>query len=336
MLSDQTFYYKLFRKYVILFGNIFNNISVIRRNVDTDAEIEKFKVPINYAPKEKYVTRLETDPDLMKSTQITLPRISFQISGITYDKQRKQNSMLRTAAGSSTTRTSSQYMGVPYDIDFDLFVYARNIDDGNQIIEQILPYFTPDYTITIDPVPAVGFIKDIPVVLNSVSDNTTYEGNFDSIRYVYWTLKFTVKGYFYGPISTPKIIRKSIANIFNDPSLYLGNIVKMNLNTSANITFIEGDTIYQGSNYQTATAYGIVYSWRPTTKSLIVTGTQGNFTANSTIRSVTSNANCVISSFDTSPVKLVNIQVEPDPITAEPGDDFGYATTVTEFPDTLE
>ncbi len=334
MLSDQTFYYKLLRKYVTLFGNMFNNIHVIRRAIDTDVEIEKIKVPITYAPKEKYVTRLASDPDLLKSTQITLPRISYQMSGISYDKARKQNSLIRTAAASTTSRATSQFMGVPYDIDFDLFIYARNIDDGNQIIEQILPYFTPDYTVTINPVPAVGFMKDIPIIMNSIADNTTYEGNFDSIRYVYWTLKFTVKGYFYGPISTPKIIRKSIANIFNDPSLVLGNIIKMNLSNSANTTFIEGDTVYQGSNYNTATAYGIVYSWSPTTERLVVTGAQGNFKANTSIRSSSSNANCVIQSFDTAPVKLVNITVEPDPIDADIDDDFGYTTTIREYPDT--
>lgn len=333
MFDNDYFYYKLLRKYVILFGNMFNNITIIRKTTDTEVEIQRIKVPISYAPKDKYVTRLSSDPDLIKATQVTLPRMAFEIVGIEYDPARRQNALLRNAKGENSTTVSTQFMGVPYSISFVLNIYSRNIDDANHIVEQILPYFGPDYTVTIDPISQLGFMKDIPVILNSVNQSTQYEGNWDSVRYVNWEMKFTLKGYFYGPITTPKLIRKSIANIFNDPSLVAGYTIKMNLE-SGNGTFKINDVVYQGVNYNKANAYGIVMGWHPDNGKLLVSGAQGQFKANSTIRSSSSNAAYIINSFDASPIKLAQITVEPDPIDAAPDDDFGYSVSLIEWPDT--
>lgn len=334
MLRNSHFYYRLIRKYVILFGNMFNDITFFRYKPD-NSELSRIIVPIIYSPKDKMVTRLETDPDLLKQTQLTLPRISFEIppNGIMYDSTRKQNSLLRIAKGDTASGVSSSFMGVPYDIMFEMTVYAKNIDDGCQIVEQILPYFNPDFTLTINPVPELGFLKDIPIILDNVTQDIRYEGNYDSVRYCMWTFTFTMKGYFFGPISKPKIIRKAIANIFNDPSLVRGYITKINLG-SGNGTFKISDTVYQGSNYDTATAYGIVNDFNSETKRLVLGGVQGNFQSNSTIRGASTNAVYQIASFDATPLKLVSVTVEPDPLDAEPGDDFGYTTTITEWPDT--
>lgn len=334
MLSDDYFYYRLLRKYVITFGNLFNKITMIRRAADL-TEIQRIKVPISYAPKEKYVTRLEGDPDLMRQVQATLPRMSFEITGITYDPARKQNSLLKIAKGDTTSRVSTGYMGVPYDINFQLTIYARNIDDGTHILEQILPYFNPDYTETIDPIPELGFLKDIPIILDDVNPTVSYEGGWDSVRYVYWTLNFSLKGYFWGPVSTPKIIRKVKANIFNDPSLVTGNIIRINIGTGNNGVFQIEDTVYQGDNYQEATAFARVIDWNAQTDRLVIGGAQGQWKVNNTIRAVSTNAAYTIASFDASPLKLTEITIEPDPITAGPEDDYGFTTTVVEFPDTL-
>jgi hypothetical protein len=331
MLSDQHFYYKLLRKYVIIFGTIFNNITLIRTEKDSNTEIKRWKVPIVYGPKDHFVTRLESDPDLLRELQNILPRMSFEITGINYDASRKQNSLLRMAKGDNASRVSSQYMGVPYDITFELNVYAKTIDDGNHIAEQIMPYFNPDYTLTMTPVQELGFLKDIPIILNNVTNNISYEGGFDTVRFVNWTFNFTIKGYFFGPISTPKIIRKSIANIFNDPSLVIGNVIRINTDTGNNGTFQILDTVYQGTNYDTATAYGRVTEWSAGSKKLVIGGTQGNWKAGGPIKAVSTNAAYTLVSFDVSPLKLVNIKVEPNPTTAEPGDDFGYTTTITEW-----
>jgi len=334
MLNNQYFYYQLTRKYVILFGNMFNNISLIRKNKTSGVEIERFKVPIIYAPKEKYYARLQSDPDLQRELQISLPRMSFEMMSISYDPSRKQNSLLRTSKADTATGASSQYMGVPYDLNFELNLYTRNIDDGTHIIEQILPYFNPDYTVSINSIPEMGFLKDIPIILNTVSNSIEHEGNFDAVRFVTWKLDFTIKANYYGPISTPKIIRKVDVNIYNDPSVKAGYITRINLSNSNNGTFKLDDIIYQGNNYQTATAYGKVISWDRNLMYLTVGETQGQFKVNNTIRAVSTNATYNIASFDATPLKLVNIHTVPNPIDAEPTDDFGYTTTIVEWPGT--
>lgn len=302
------------------------------RKTSAGVEIERVKVPIIYAPKEKYITRLLSDPELNRSIGSLLPRMSFDITSINYDPSRKQNTLLRTAKGNTASRTSSQYMGVPYDIGFELNIYAKNIDDGNHIVEQILPYFTPDYTIAINPVPEVGFVKDIPIVLNGINNTIEHEGNFDSVRYVTWTLTFNMKTYFFGPVSTPKIIRKVITNIYNDPSIVAGYVSKMNMESGNNGKFEENDIVYQGTSYESANAYGTVISWSANTGKLMVGGSQGQFKTNNTIRALSTNAQYQLASFDLTPLKLAKIVIQPDPITAGPEDAYGYDTVITEFP----
>jgi len=335
MLSDSYFYFNLTRKYIVLFGNLFNNITLKRINKTTGEEIERIKIPIMYAPKEKYFSRLRADPDLERNMQVILPRMSFEMTSISYDATRKQNSLLRTAKANTSTRVASQYMGVPYDLNFELSLYARNVDDGTHIVEQILPYFNPDYTVTIDSIPQVGFLKDVPVILNGVINTIEHEGNFDAVRYVTWTMSFTMKAYYYGPVSTPKIIRKVIANINNDPTLQAGNIIRINTASGNSGDYKIDDIVYQGNDYQTATAYATVLSWSNTTGKLVLGGSQGTFKTDNTIKATSTNASYTLQSFDATPLKLATITIEPDPITAEPDDDFGYSTTIVEFPDTL-
>lgn len=333
-MFNSHFYHQLTRKYVVLFGNMFNNILIIRKNRDTGDEIERFRVPLVYAPKEKYFARLRSDPDLNRPIQAILPRMSFELVGFSYDSSRKQNSLLRTAKGSTATGVNSQYMGVPYDLSFDLQIYARNVDDGTHIVEQILPYFGPDYTISATLIPEIGFSKDIPLVLNSVSNVIEHEGNFDSVRYVSWTLNFTMKAYYYGPVSTPKIIRQSITNLLQDPTIESGNIVRINTSNGNHGIFKIDDIAYQGDRYETATAYGTILSWSANTGKLVIGGTQGTFKTNSTIRTVSSNASYNLYSFEISPMKYATITIDPDPITANANSDFGYSTTIEEWPNT--
>lgn len=335
MLSNAYFYYQLTRKYVILFGNMFNNITLMRKSKTSGLEIERIKVPLIYAPKEKYIARLASDPDLQREIQAVLPRMSFEITNISYDSTRKQNSILKNARANTSSQFSSQYMGVPYDLGFELNIYTRNIDDGTHIIEQILPYFNPDYTVTVNPISELGFTKDIPIILTSVSNTVEHEGNFDAVRYVTWNLQFNMKAHYYGPISQQKIIRKIDTNIYQDPTIKSGNTVKLIVDELlANSNFKIDDVVYQGNNYEEATAYGIVSSWSNVTNKLTLTAAQGQFFTNTTIHSVETAASCNVASFDATPVKLVNVHIEPLPNTANPGDDFGYNTTITEWPDT--
>jgi hypothetical protein len=313
---------------------MFNNILLVRTNSNSGNELERFRVPITYAPKEKYVLRLGSDPDLNRATQVTLPRMSFELTGFAYDPGRKQNSLLRNPKANTSSQVDSQYMGVPYDLSFDLQIYAKHIDDGTHIVEQILPYFNPDYTVTVDTVPEMGFLKDVPIILNSVSNIVEHEGNFDSVRYVSWTLSFTMKAYFYGPVTPSKIIRKAITNIKADPQLYRGQTIKMNVSAVGNSAIKIDDIVYQGNNYTTATAYGTILAYTANTGQLLVGGAQGNFEIGSTLRTTESNTVLTLTSFDTTPITYATITIEPDPITANANSDYGYTTTIVEFPDT--
>ena len=335
MLSPGHFYHNLTRKYVILFGNMFNDISLIRTDADDSSEIERFKVPLVYGPKERWLTRIRSEADLERQVQVILPRMSFELTGYMYDPGRKQQSLLRAAKANTDTKVAASYMGVPYDLTFDLNIYVRNIDDGTHIVEQILPYFNPDYTVSIDNLPEIGFIRDVPIILNSVQSVTEYEGNYDGIRFINWNLNFTVKAYYYGPITPTNIIRTSYTNIYNDPSLKLGNIIRLKT-ASGNGDFKIDGTVFQGTNYQTANAYGTVISWSNVTGNLTIAGTQGTWKVNNSIRSVDTNAVYTIQSFRDDALKLVEIKIEPDPITANANDDFGYTTTITEWPNEMD
>lgn len=330
------FYHKLTRKYVVLFGTMFNNITLMRTDKNTGAELERMKVPITYAPKEKYVSRLRSDPDLARAIQVRLPRLSFELTGMAYDATRKQNTILKVAKSNTSTSGKSSYMHVPYDLTFELNLYARNIDDGTQIIEQILPYFTPDYTVTIDPVSSLGVLKDIPITLNSVQYSIEHEGNFDAVRFVTWSLNFTMKVDYFGPVSNPKLIRKVIANLFNDPSLQAGYITRINMSGGNNGKYYVDDIAYQGDSYESANAYGIVLSWSSNTGKLALGGVQGQFKVDNTIRALSSNARYQLASFDIAPLKLAKITIQPDPLTAEPGDDYGFTTDIQEWPEINE
>ena len=334
MLHNAPFYHQLTRKAVVLFGRMFDDITIVRKSTTTGKEVNRFRVPIVYSPKEKMITRITSDPDLLRQIQTILPRMGFEITAITYDATRKQNSLLKTSKANTQTHVSSTYMGVPYDLTFHLNIYTRNIDDGTHIVEQILPFFNPDFTVSTNMIPDLGFLKDIPVILTGVTNNIEYEGDQDSVRYVNWTLTFTMKLYYYGPISYPKIIRQVEANIWDDSSFATGNLVRINTSdVPANSHFKLNDTVYQGKSPKTATAYGVVVGYNANTGILNLTSVQGRLDTNSRIHAVSTNAYANIVSFITGPYKAASIVIDPDPINAQPTDDYGYNITITESPD---
>jgi hypothetical protein len=279
------------------------------------------------------VTRIFSDPDLLRQIQVMLPRMGFEITGITYDASRKQNSLLKAARSNTTTHVSASYMGVPYDINFQLNIYTRNIDDGTHIVEQILPFFNPDFTVTTNMIPDLGMYKDVPIILNNVSNDIQYEGDYDSVRYVNWTLNFTMKMYYYGPISYPKIIRSIYTNIYNDPALQSGYIARINV-ANANGVFKVDDMVYQGNTYQTATAYGSVVKYNSDLDQMVIGAVQGTFKVNTEIHALSTNGVCTLDSFYVISMKLAEIVITPDPSTAQPTDDYGYNIEVTEWPET--
>lgn len=210
------FYNGSIRKMVVAFGSIFNQIVISRQEASGTKYIE---IPIAYAPKEKYKVRLGGDPYLQNPMQITLPRIAFEITGFAYDPTRKRNSLQKNIVrDTQATGMKYTFAEVPYNIDFGLYVYTRNMDDGLQIVEQILPYFAPEFVTTMN-FDDVNRKVDIPIYLNSVTSEEDYEGDFLTRRSIIFTLNFTMKTYIFGPVKSYSEIRKVVPR-FLDMSYY--------------------------------------------------------------------------------------------------------------------
>ena len=326
-------YHRIIRKIVIAFGNIFNNVSIARYDKD-GIEQEHFLVPIVYGGKEKYVSRLEGDPNLDKKVQVTLPIMSFEMTDMSYDASRKLNTNQRLVhADGSQNTTLAVYNSVPFNFDFELYAYVRNIEDGAQLMEKILPYFTPDYTLAVNLVPEMGIVKQIPLILNDVSHEIDYEGDYNSkVRSVIWTLRFTVKGYLYGPISEPKIIRSSITNMLDDSTLHDKNIV-FNMSDGFG-NYKAGETVYQGYSYETATATAKVSDWLPAANTLTISDLSGHFVTNANVIGSSTNSTWRLNSYKIQSSNLVNITITPNPSNVVLPNNYTYTTTITEFPNT--
>ena len=203
------FYNESTRNVVVAFGTLFNNIQLTKKD-NSGNVTQTMKVPLAYGPKQKWLSRLTEDPNLSKKVAVTLPRIGFEISGLTYDATRKQNKVMKAKKvldGADNSQLKSGYMPVPYNVDFEMNILAKSSDDALQIVEQILPYFQPEYTVTLREIPELDIIRDVPIILNSISYEDDYEGDFTSRRSIIYTLSFTAKYYLYGPVTSTNVIR---------------------------------------------------------------------------------------------------------------------------------
>ena len=246
------FYNKNIRNVVILFGTVFNDI-IVRRVTSAGATQEEFRVPIAYGPSEKFLVRLREATDISKGkVGLTLPRMSFDFISIVYDTARKLQTTKRykKIKSGDNTKLTTIYNPVPYNFDFTLSVMVKNSDDGTQILEQILPYFTPEYQVTMNEMSTMGIKRDIPIIFTGLSTEDSYEGDFLTRRALIHTLTFVVQGFMYGPTSDVGIIREVDVNEYDGLSATAG--------------------------------------------------------------------------------KLSNLDVKPDPLTADPDDDYGYTTTQTD------
>ena len=216
-MLGQQFYHESIRKVIIAFGTTFNNIQLVRK--DNDGNIKQsMKVPLAYGPRQKWLTRLNEDADLSKTVAITLPRIGFEIQNLQYDPNRKLNRVQKFKKVKSTNddRLDSQYMPVPYNLNIQLYVMAKESDDSLQIIEQILPYFQPDYTLTINDMADMGIKRDVPIVLNSIGYEDNYQGDYETRRALIYTLDFTAKFYLYGPVTSQAVIKTVQVDQYSD------------------------------------------------------------------------------------------------------------------------
>ena len=193
------FYHEILRKTVIGFGTLFNNIN-IRHKDASGTNVSVLKVPLAYGPMQKFLARIQQQPDLEREVAITLPRLSFEMQGLQYDPTRKTG-IAQTFLTKNGSNAKKVYMPVPYNVGFELSVMAKLSDDALQILEQILPYFQPSFNITVNLISSIGEKKDIPIVLESINYSDQYEGGFDSRRVIVYTLSFTAKTYLFGPVA---------------------------------------------------------------------------------------------------------------------------------------
>ena len=210
------FYNEVLRRTIISFGTLFNNIT-IKHEDSSDNVVSVVKIPLAYGPTQKFLARINQSPDLNKPFAITLPRMSFEFTGLTYDPSRKvstvQNFTVKDPDDGSIVK--KQYMPVPYNMQFELSIMSKLNDDALQIIEQILPYFQPAYNLTVELVESIQEKKDIPVVLENITMQDDYEGDFTSRRVLLYTLRFTAKTYLFGPATTATkdIIKRGLLSV---------------------------------------------------------------------------------------------------------------------------
>ena len=217
------FYHEIIRKTVVSFGTVFNDIHV-RHQDNTGKDLVDTKVPIAYGPRQKFLARIQQQPDLNKAIAISLPRMSFEMTSITYDPSRKSG-ITQTFKAKDGKKFKKVFMPVPYNLGFQLNILTKLQDDSLQILEQILPFFQPGYTLTVDLVNSIGEKRDIPLILNGISYSDDYEGNFDTRRALIYTLDFTAKSYMFGPIADTSdgLIRKVQVDYYSDTDTRTAN-----------------------------------------------------------------------------------------------------------------
>lgn len=209
MMFGHDFYHGTIRRYIIMFGNIFNEIQVDRFD-STGTKIQSVNVPIEYSAKQKFIRRVLSDPNLTKQISTVVPRLGFEFTGMSYAPTRKLNTGHKFVRGVAKPGTSFDfaYTPVPYDFNFSLYALVKNAEDGAQIVEQIAPFFTPDWTVSVKVLPELNIILDVPIELTSISSSDEFEGDFETQRVTSWQLDFIVKGYLFGPVNRQKYINE--------------------------------------------------------------------------------------------------------------------------------
>lgn len=347
MLGQAHYYNRSIRKIVVAFGTLFNDILLQRYTKDGLTKKEIFRVPLSYGSKERYLTQITSDPTLVKTIAVTVPRISFELIGMSYDSSRKQQSLIQNFALNANGGLNTQYAPVPYDFNFSMSIYVRNTEDGTQIVEQILPFFKPDFTVTVDFIPGMDQKYDMPITLNSVNTTTEYEGglNDGTTRLIVWDLEFTVKSYLWPAVKTPNgligalntttgLYGRANTNIYIDTQNRDAQRVTVNYATGNNY-YLTGETIRVDRPDTNEITGKVVYFSNSNTGILVVEQLTQLLQANDVVVGDYSNASYNVTAVAVSPVKAIAIVTEPDPQNSDPDDEFGFSETITNWPNTL-
>jgi len=230
MFGHSSYYHGVLRKYVIMFGNMFNDIDVVRYNNSGQAT-QSIRVPIAYGPKEKFLVRLRTDPNLDRDVAIQLPRLSFEITNIAYASNRGLNKLTRNVGirVDDNNKMRSIWTPTPYDINMSLYAMFEHQEDAVQVVEQILPFFRPEWTHTLTLVPEIGDTYDIPTVLNDMQIEDTYEADFQTRRAIIYTFNFTVKGFLFGPTENRGVIKRTLVDLSANSIVDTPNNVRLDI-----------------------------------------------------------------------------------------------------------
>ena len=335
-MSIKTAYHNNIRKIIVAVGSLFDNLSLVTYNSDSEEE-KRVKVPLIYSPKEKFITKLYSDYDSTQKIGVSLPRASYEMTGMTYDSSRK---LQLTRTITKKVDKLHQRVPVPYDFNFDLVLYTRNIEDGYQILESIVTYFNPDFNIIINDDPEFNAGRALPVVLNRVSQDIEYEGPADSkTRLVSFILNFTAKGYIYPPTMEYDRIKEVIVNI---KDLDRKERIFLKLDNDGDGNFIIGEKVYQGYSQELADGEGTVVEFDKEKMIVELSNVDGIFRSNSKLIGANSLSHYGVLCGCNRKVDLigklppnfklwVNIDITPEPKDAEPDDDWKYKIDITEY-----
>jgi hypothetical protein len=332
MLGNPQFYHRTIRKMVVVFGTLFNEIEIVRYT-QAGTPKEKLKVPLSFGAKERYLTQITSDPDLIKAINTIVPRMSFNLDSLEYDISRKQTSMLRNFAQQNDTSVSTQFVPIPYNYQFSLSIYVRNTEDGTQILEQILPFFTPDYNVTVDFIPEMGIKHNVPIILDSVASTVDYEGQVGdaTTRLILWDLTFTAKGYIWPPVKSGKYIKVANTNSFID--LSSKDLQKVYVDFANGIgVFAQNEIVRDVANnfigtvdYFSNTADGV----------LVVSGANDILKVGDKLTGDYTGATYNVKVTDVSSLNVVHVITTANPANTVPPSAFTFNENIVEYPKTL-
>ena len=330
------FYHEILRKTVIGFGTLFNNIN-IRHKDASGTNFSVMKVPLAYGPMQKFLARIQQQPDLEREIAITLPRLSFEMQGIQYDPTRKTG-IAQTFLTRNGTNAKKVYMTVPYNVAFELSIMSKLSDDALQILEQIVPYFQPSFNITVNLISSIGEKKDIPIVLESINYSDQYEGGFESRRTIIYTLSFTAKTYLFGPVAdNPEgLIKKVDVDYYTSTNI---KTARRNIRYSATPTAKENydddtATVIDGAISEKVTTFKVSATTDLAANQRIIIDTEIMF-----IRSISGQNVTVYRAYDNTIAAkhehkaAIGVLSAVDNASIEFGDDFGFDEMTSFFAD---
>ena len=330
------FYHEILRKTVIGFGTLFNNIN-IRHTDASGTNVSTMKVPLAYGPMQKFLARIQQQPDLDREIAITLPRLSFEMQGLQYDPSRKTG-IAQTFLAKGGTTAKKVYMPVPYNVSFELSIMSKLSDDSLQILEQILPYFQPSFNITINLISSIGEKKDIPIVLESINYSDQYEGSFETRRTIVYTLGFTAKTYLFGPVAdNPEgLIKKVDVDFYGNTNIKTAKRVQRYSATPTAKKNYDDDqaTVLDGAISDKVTTFKVSATTDLAANQRIIIDTEIMF-----IRSISGQNVTVYRSYDNTIAAkhehnaAIGVISAADNASIEFGDDFGFDEMSSFFSD---